>query len=153
LLELARPWWDTWPERFRAYADRLLTVRPVVYGHAMTHAANDRAGHPVPALVIHVVEEYETSASVLYFSIRDGRLRLRFQLDAGPARAERELDVTFVSDDAPEPLLLASASCSLNSEYRLDVELPPDLRREWAVVKVMDRMPFRLILQSRASPQ
>jgi hypothetical protein len=151
LLELARPWWEAWPERFRAHADRLLALQPVVYGHAMTQATGDRAGHPVPALVVHVVEEFETSASILYFSIRDGRLRLRFQLDAGPARGEHALDVTFVSDDVPAPLLSATATCSLDNEYRLDAELPAELQREWADMKVMDRMPFRLILQSRAS--
>jgi hypothetical protein len=153
LLELARPWWATCPEKFRAHAERLLALQPVMYGHAMTQGTGDRAGHPVPALVIHVVEEFETAASILYFSIRDGRLRLRFQLDAGPARGARALDVTFVSDDVAAPLLSAAATCSLDNEYRLDAELPLDLQREWADMKVMDRMPFRLILQSRTSTQ
>jgi hypothetical protein len=148
LLELARPWWETWPDRYRAVAERLFAVQPVMFGHAMTAATGDRTGHPVPALVIHIVEEYETSARILYLSIRDGRLRLRFQLDAGPARCEHALDVTFVSDDVPAPLLSATASSSIESEYRLDAELPADLERRWAAVKVTDRMPFRLILQS-----
>jgi hypothetical protein len=151
LLALARPWWETWPERFQAHAQRLMTVQQVAYGHAMTAAGEigrDRTGHPVPALVIHVVEEYETSARVLYLSIRDGRLRLRFHLDAGPARAERAFEVTFVSDDVPKPLFSASATSSMASEYRLDAELPPDLVRSWANVKVTDRMPFRFILHS-----
>jgi hypothetical protein len=150
LVVLSRPWWETWPERFQAAAERLLAVPRVAYGHAMSTQQEGRTGHPVPALVIHVVEEFETSARVLYLSIRDGRLRLRFQLDAGPARTERMLEVTFLSDDEPAPLFSAHAESSIESEYRLDAELPPHLSRTWEHVKVTDRMPFRLILHSPA---
>jgi hypothetical protein len=150
LVVLSRPWWETWPERFQAAAERLLAVPRVAYGHATTSQQDGRTGHPVPALVIHVVEEFETSARILYLSVRDGRLRLRFQLDAGPARTEPVLDVTFLSDDEPAPLFSAQATSSIESEYRLDAELPPPLSRSWENVKVTDRMPFRLILHSPA---
>jgi hypothetical protein len=150
LVVLSRPWWDVWPERFQAQVQRLLAMPQIAYGHAMTSPPDARAGHPVPALVIHTVEEFETSARVLYLSIRDGRLRLRFQLDAGPARAEPTVEVTFISDDEPAPLFSAHATSSLESEYRLDAELPPHLSRSWANVRVTDRMPFRFILHSPA---
>jgi hypothetical protein len=151
LIALARPWWDTWPERFQAQVQRLAAVQQVAYGHAMTEVQGDRTGHPVPALIVHVVEEFETSARVLYLSIRDGRLRLRFQLDAAPAHAERVFEVTFVSDDAPHPLFTANATSSMDDEYRLDAELPPELALEWGGVRVTDHMPFRFILHSVAN--
>jgi hypothetical protein len=147
---LARPWWEQWPERFQAAAARLLAVPQVAYGHAMTSPHEGRAGHPVPALVIHVVEEFETSARILYLCIHDGRLRLRFQLDAGPARTEPILEVTFLSDDEPAPLFSAPATSSIENEYRLDAELPPHLASRWETVKVTDRMPFRFLLHSPA---
>ncbi len=151
LLALARPWWETWPERFREQVERLTAIPQVSYGHAMTDVRQDRMGHPVTALIIHTVEEYEASARILYFSINDGRLRLRFQLDAGAAVAERVFEVTFVSDDVPEPLFSANATSSVESEYRLDAELPIALVGRWADLKVTDRMPFRLILHSPAT--
>src|SRR5436309_3280949 len=80
LLELARPWWETWPERFQSFVERLGGIE-VAYGHA-AEPRQPRGGHPVPALVVRAVEELETSVRVLYINVREGRLRLRFQLDA-----------------------------------------------------------------------
>jgi hypothetical protein len=34
----------------------------------------------------------------------------------------------------------------VDDEYRLDAELPAEIAGEWKEVRVMDRMPFRLIL-------
>ena len=150
LLELSRHWWERWPERFQAHVQRLTAMPPVAYGHAMTDAARDRTGHAVPALVVRVVDEVETSARVLYLSVRDGRLRLRFHLDAPAALAEPAFEVTFVSDDEPDALFSALATLSLDDEYRLDVALPGDLEQQWACVKVTDRMPFRFILHPAA---
>ncbi|MEO8333873.1 MAG: hypothetical protein ABI664_02805 [bacterium] len=151
LIALSRPWWESWPERFHAQVQRLTAIPQVAYGHAMMDVRQDRTGHPVTTLIVHTVEEFETSARILYFSIKDGRLRLRFQLDAGFALAERIFEVTFVSDDAPEPIFSANATSSVDNEYRVDAELPAQLAREWADVKVTDRMPFRFILHSLAN--
>src|SRR5580765_7895823 len=76
LLELARPWWEIWPEQFRILVERLGQVQ--VAGHAMAERGQSRTAHPVPALIARAGEELQAFASVLYFSIGNGRLRLRF---------------------------------------------------------------------------
>jgi hypothetical protein len=145
LLDGARPWWDVWPERFQAYLERLRTIQ-VAYGHAMTEVVRGRSGHPVPTLVTGVEAEIETAARVLYFSVRDGRLRLRFQLEAGPERPRTEYEVTFVSEPGGRPLLSANAVASVENEYRLDADVSTELANAWEALKVTDRMPYRLIL-------
>ena len=49
-----------------------------------------------------------------------------------------------------QPILTAHATESVTSEYRLDADLPGELARRWAGLKVTDRMPFRLILRPAA---
>jgi len=146
LLELARPWWESWPGRFAELAGQVGRVQ-ADYGYAM--AAPDRAGggHPVPALVVTESEELTTCARILYFNIRDGRLRLRFRLDETPARARESFGATFVTGEGGRPLLSAQAALSLENEYRTDTEIPEELAREWEPLRVTDRMPFRLILR------
>ncbi|HTE89724.1 MAG TPA: hypothetical protein VK639_12250 [Terriglobales bacterium] len=147
LLEMARPWWETWPERFQSFVERLGKIR-VAYGHAMAEPRQSHCGHPVPALVVRAVDELETSVRVLYLNVRDGRLRLRFQLDAATVQAQGSFEVTFVSDKPERPLLSAPAICALDGEYRIDTELSEELAYGWEQLKVTDRMPFRLILRS-----
>ena len=144
LLDAARPWWDVWPERFQAYLERLQGIQ-VAYGHAMTEVVRGRSGHLVPTLVIG--EEIETAARVLYLSVRDGRLRLRFQLEPGSERSQAEYEVTFVSEPGGRPLLSANAVASVENEYRLDADIPTELASVWEALKVTDRMPYRLILR------
>jgi hypothetical protein len=84
----------------------------------------------------------------LYFNVREGRLRLRFQLDAPPGQAQETFDVTFVNDKDARPLLSAQANLSVDSEYRVDVEISEELAQDWESLKVTDRMPFRLILRT-----
>lgn len=146
LLEAVRPWWETWPERFQASVERLGSMQ-LSYGYATTELAHGRAGYPVPALLVGV-EDIETTARVLYLSVRDERLRLRFQLELLPFELESAIEVTFVSDTDSRPVLSAPAMLSVESEYRLDVELTADLAREWHSLRVTDRMPFRFILRS-----
>jgi hypothetical protein len=152
LLELARPWWDTWPERFGELVARLGQMQ-VAYGLAMTEPRRGRnGGHAVPALIARGGDdEHEASARVLYLGVRGGRLHLRFRLDAGPQPAEPTFEATFVAGDAAHPMLAARATLSVESEYRLDAELPDEVAAEWARLKVTDRMPFRLILRTDAS--
>jgi len=144
LLELARPWWERWPDRFQSLVERLGRIQ-IACGHAMTEPRRDGSGLPVPAVIFRTAEDLETSVRVVCFAIRDGRLRLRFQLDG---QAHESLDVTFIADPATRPLLSAQATLSPDGEYRIDAELPEELERSWAFVKVTDRMPFRLILRS-----
>ncbi len=147
LLELVRPWWVTWPEQFRSFVDRLNTIR-VAYGHAMADATPSRGGYPVPTLLVHVAEEVEVMARVLYLNVRDGRLRLRFQIETTASKMEPTFEATFVSNEGSRPLLSAPASRSVDQEYRVDTELPPELARSWEQLRVTDRMPFGLILRA-----
>jgi hypothetical protein len=148
LLELARPWWETWPEQFRSLLDRLGRIQ-MAYGHAMAEPRQSRGGgFPVPALIVLANQETESFARVLYFNIRDGRLLLRFQLDAVAAQAPERLEATFVADQSARPLLCAPATLSVDAEYRIDAELPAELAHDWEQLKVTDRMPFRLLLRS-----
>jgi hypothetical protein len=145
LLERARPWWDLWPERFVAVTRRLGAIQ-ISYGYAMAQLQHGHSGHPVPTLISRDDEEVESPARVLYLSIREGRLRLRFQLDPIP-RVEPGFEVTFVSEAALRPILSAYASLSVDGEYRLDADLPEDLAANWESLKVTDPMPFRFILR------
>ena len=150
LLELARPWWESWPERFQLLVARVGRIQ-IAYGHAMTEPIRGGGGYPVPALILRTAEELETSVQVLYFAVRDGGLRLRFQLDAATGLSQESFEVTFVADNPARPLLSAQAARSLDNEYRIDAELAEDLAKDWAPLKVTDRMPFRLILRAAAN--
>jgi hypothetical protein len=145
LLELARPWWEIWPDRFKASVESLQRMQ-MMYGHAMAVPNAGRGGHPVPALVVREGLESKTSVRVLYFSVQNGRLRLRFQLEAAHGQGAEVFEATFVDEPAGRPFFSADARLSMADEYRVDVELPPELARNWEPVKVTDRMPFRLIL-------
>src|ERR1041385_6862456 len=146
LLALTRPWWDTWPEQFRSVVERLGRVE-IACGHAMAEPRPTRGGHPVPALVIRTTEELETSVHVLYLNVCNGRLRLRFQVDAALGQEQKLLDVSFVCHASQRPVVCASASRSVENEFRIDTALPEELARNWGTLKVTDRMPFRLILR------
>jgi hypothetical protein len=112
----------------------------------MSQLQHGHSGHPVPALISRDDGEMESPVRVLYVSVRDGKLRLRFQLDPVP-RVERGLEVTFISEEALQPILSAYASLSVDGEYRLDADLPEELAANWESLKVTDRMPFRFILR------
>jgi hypothetical protein len=142
LLELARPPWERWPARFEALVSRLSAMR-LTYGYAQAGVVRPH-GHPVPTL-IDDSHGTETFSRVLYFTVREGVLRLRFHLDAGadvPA-----YDATLVDESTARPVLAARATLSLDREYRLDAAVPEALAAAWASLKATDAMPFRLILQ------
>jgi hypothetical protein len=104
----------------------------------------------VPALVVRDDQEVEALVRVLYLSVREGRLRLRFHLDAPPPKTEPSFEVTFVPETGLEtPLFAAPASASEAGEYRLEAELPSEIAGHWGDLKVTDRMPFRFVLHSR----
>jgi len=147
LLELSRPWWETWPERFREALERVTRIQ-LAYGHAMAEPHRGRSGHPVAALIVQKVSELETSARVLYLNVRDRRLHLRFQLDASSEHAQQNFEVTVVSDPAALPVFSTTATKSVANEYRLSAELSNEVARDWERLKVTDRMPFRLILRA-----
>jgi hypothetical protein len=147
LLALAQPWWTTWPEQFQRLSERLSRI-PVAYGHAMANPPEPRRAHPVPALIVRGDREIETSACVLYLSVRDGRLRVRFQLSPEGGPTDVSFEVTFVSPEGASPFFAARAARSVDHEYSLDAEIPAELARNWLHLKVTDVMPFRLILRT-----
>ena len=146
LLELARPWWEILPEQFRSLVERLGQVQ-VAYGHAMADPRQPRTAHPVPALIVRAGEEVQAFASVLYFRIGSGRLRLRFQIDPAHGQSDPAFEATFIAAATAIPLFSSRATLSVENEYRLDAELPEKISADWAQMKVTDRMPFRLILR------
>ena len=150
LLKLAQPWWETWPEWFELLVQRVGRIE-TAYGYAMAEPSRNRSGHPVAALIVRGAEELETFARVLYINVRDGRLRLRFQLDAVCGQPLESFEVTFINDKDARPLLSAQAALSVDSEYRIDTEFSEELARDWELLKVTDRMPFRLILRADAA--
>lgn len=145
LLKLAQPWWEVLPDRFAASVRRLATMQ-LSYGYAMAHPPHGHSGHPVAALISTDDDEQESPVRILYMSVRDGRLRLRFQVPPVP-RQDNAFDVTFVSESGLRPILSAYADQSGDNEYRLDVELPSELAAAWESLKVTDPMPFRFILR------
>ena len=145
LLKLVQPWWEVWPHRFAANARRLASIQ-LSFGYAMSHSPQGQSGHPVATLISEGDDERESLARVLYFSVREGRLRLRFQLAPLPPN-DRLFEVTFVSEGALSPILDAHADLSGEGEYRVDAELPAELATAWASLRVTDPMPFRFILR------
>jgi len=151
LLELARPWWETQPERFQALWARLGMIQ-IAYGHAMVEPhARRGGGYPVPALIERAGEtEIETSVCVLYLSVSARRMSFRFHVDTLPEHAASGLEVTFVAEASALPLFSAHAARSVDSEYRLDADLTEEIASDWRELKVTDRMPFRLLLRVQA---
>ena|SRR5688572_12692544 len=148
LLALARPWWETLPDRATQLCARVSRIE-MAYGHAMEHGDGRSAGYPVPVLLVHGDKEIEAAARLLYFTARDGELRLRFCLELPPEAADASpantWEVTFVSSEGT-PLFVALAALSVEREYRIEAALPPALTEAWAALKVTNRMPFRFIL-------
>jgi hypothetical protein len=145
LLDVARPWWEIWSHRFESYARQLGAIR-ISYGYAMSELHHGHTGYPVPTLIARGDEELEAPARVLYMSVRDGRLRLRFQIDPIPS-PDQSFEVTFVSEAGLRPILSTVAEALVDREYRLDVELPEELAVAWESLRVTDQMPFRFILR------
>lgn len=147
LLETVRPWWETWPEQFPQLLHRLMGIQ-IAFGHAMSEAPGARRGFPVPALVVRGREEMETSVRMLYLDVRENRLRLRFHWECPSEALPNLFEATFISEQTSRPLFSAPALRSVDGEFRVDAELPENLAAEWASLKVVDRMPFRLILRT-----
>jgi hypothetical protein len=146
LLKLARPWWEAWPERFQKLVERLGQLE-VAYGHAMAEPRRVPTEPLVPAIIVHTATETETCARLLYLGIRDGHLRLRFELADEQHLSEPAYEVTFVCRTSSQPLFSAVAARSANSEYSLNEQLSDELAGKWSTLKVTDAMPFRLILR------
>ena len=149
LLALSRRWWETLPERVHAQLDRLRQM-PLAFGYAMTGDERGRAGHPVPVLIAGEKdrdEDVEAYARVLYFRVREGRMRLQFQIEGEAERLDRAFEVTLVPELADEPVLLGRATWAESGAYRVDVDLPAEFARGWSALRVTDRMPFRLMLR------
>lgn len=155
LLALARPWWETLPERAAQLCARVGRIE-MAFGHAMEHGRGPGSGHPVPVLLVRGDQEIEGAARLLYFTARDGELRLRFCLELPPEASTTPTasgwDVTFVGKEG-KPLFVARAELAVEPEYRLEAVLPPALAEAWAGLKVTNAMPFRFILGAVADKE
>ena len=147
LLDLAMPWWERSPQKFESAMARLDEIQ-LVKAHTTTESNRRRGQEPVPALVVRGKENIANSARVRYFHLRDGKLRLRFKLDTDVVPAGPTFEVTFIADTAAHPLFCVAATVSASGEYNVNAAVPADLAQDWGQLKVVDRMPFRLILRS-----
>jgi hypothetical protein len=145
LIELARPWWEKWPEKFRPLAEALSRIE-IVQSQSTAETIRGHDWHPVPTLIVRQDKASESFARILYFSVGDGKLRLNFQLEAILSPMEPILETTFISDTTMRPLFSATASAATASQYHIDTEFPAEFTQDWEPLKVTDRMPFRLIL-------
>jgi hypothetical protein len=151
LLAVPRPWWELLPEQFAQLVHRLRAIQ-VQFGHAMADPGQSQPGYRVAALITGAGEDLETAARILYLSVQGTRLRLRFELEQRPAAdMPGAVEVAFVAEQAGQPLFSAGATLSLEKEYRLEAELPPELARSWQRLKVTDRMPFRFLIRAGKS--
>ena len=146
LLAGSRPWWERWPARFEHLSERLCGME-AGYGYAATADPPPLGGCLLPTLIVQVREEVETSARLLYLQVRDGRLRLRFLVDAALAPIEGDLEATFIGESDGRPLFVAPVIASPGREFRIDTPVDESIASRWEALKVTDRMPFRLILQ------
>lgn len=146
LLELARPWWQRYPDRFSAALARFDQMH-VRLAHAMETDASRSGGFPVPAVITRTNVETSLLADILYLHLRARRLRIRFHLPPLPEPPEPELEVTFVAADGPHALLSGKALLAPGGEYRLEIELSEEIAQAWAHLRVTEPMPFRFVLR------
>lgn len=144
LIELAQPWWETWPQRLRERIDRLQRM-PATLGFAQETNAQPQRGHPV-ATLLALEDDVEAYAWVLYLSVRDGWLRLRFILQEPVPATPDSVEATLIADGETSAPFAGRATRAPNGEYRVDVELPAPLAEEWELLRAAERMPFRLVL-------
>jgi hypothetical protein len=147
LFERALPWWERWPERFRLLVGQLEAIR-TDHDHNGDHPNPGPEGYAVPSLIVRGEAEIKGFARVLDFKILDAKLHFRFQLAPPLAPGDSSLEVTFISDMDARVLLFTQALGLGETGYIVCARLPPELVRDWALLKETDILPFRLILQS-----
>jgi hypothetical protein len=152
LLAMARPWWETSPERSQLAIQRLSAIN-IEQVDAVSKTSHSRRSHLVPTLILRTTEELEVLARILYVRVNNGRMQLYFRFEAASAQEDQEFEVTFVSESSQAPLFYTFAAKSLDNEYHLVAELSDDIAREWGGLRVADCMPFRLILRPHANPR
>jgi hypothetical protein len=145
LIELALPWWERSPERFRSLVGRMETIRNG-QDHNGDHTNSSPDSHEVPTLIVRGQSEIQSLARVLDFKIYDGKLHFRFKLEPPLTPVDSTLEVTFLSDAATRPLFFAPAFGSEEIGYIVYADILPELAREWASLKETERLPFRLII-------
>lgn len=148
LLEMSRPWWEVWPDHFREYVGRLGSIR-IALGHAMVEPGNGQADCPIPVLMVAGTETHELVALPLYFSVREGRLLLRFRLEGGQ-QPKQDIEATLVDAESRSPIASGLATHSVDGEFSLGIKLAPQSARDWSRIKVVEPMPFRMILRAAA---
>jgi hypothetical protein len=146
LIQRARPWWEKWPERFRALIGRLEKIQS---GNDHNGGQSDGSGvHTVPVLMVRGEEETEDFARVLDFKVHDGKLHFRFQVAPSLASGVSSFEATFISYPVSRALLFTPAFGSSEIGYIAYTELPPELAEAWTLLNETVPLPFRLILHS-----
>jgi hypothetical protein len=145
LIELARPWWETSPERFQLAIQRLNSIQ---IAWPKSKRARFRHG-PLPALIVRTAGEMETSVRILSVGLKNGRLQLFFKLEVEAEPREQTIEVTFVSE--LKPLFSALAARSLSGEYWLEAELSSEVAKHWKRLNATGSLPFQFILRPVAS--
>jgi hypothetical protein len=151
LVSFARPWWETSPERFQLVVRRLGSIQ-IAHGRPTSKSPQSRVRGRVPTLLVRTAEEIEISVCILSLSLNKGRMQISFKCETMPEPDEQMFEATLVSEGTSRPFLCALTDKSLDNDYRLSAKVPDDLAKEWERLKLTDRMPFRLILRSMASP-
>ncbi len=143
LLAWAQPWWERYPERFQ-YALQSLMALDRQVATEKSQSRYPGAVSPVPTLIVRANEQVHACLYIVDIELRDGQLHLRFALNADANLGEDRFKVTFISSS--KPVLFAEATRLVNTEYRLDAEVPSELAEQWASFKPPDPTPFRWIL-------
>jgi hypothetical protein len=149
LLALARPWWETSPERFQLAVRRLNSIQ-IAHALPIPKSRSPIQG-PVPTLIVRAGEELATSVRIKSMDFSHQRLQLSFQCHIGAEPDQQEVEVTIVSELTSKPLFCALAAKSLSGEYSFEAELSPEVAEHWKRLKVIDRAAFWLILRPVAS--
>src|SRR3569832_1723900 len=126
LIERARPWWEKQPEKFQLLVERLNKIR-IAPGCHQLESDLGRHWHSVPALVIHGKEISESSVRVLFFRLRDAKLRLQFRLESPVPLEESSFEATFISEAGARALFATTAPVSAKLEFTIDTELPTEI--------------------------
>ncbi len=151
LLAFARPWWEASPEQFQSAIRRLRSIE-IARVRPVSKPLQSPTRSRVPALIVRIEEEIETSVRMLSMGLSEGRLQLSFQCETAVEPDEQMLEATFVSEATWKPLFCALAVKSSDDEYRLRAKLSHDVAKECGQLIVTDRISFRLILRSMANP-
>jgi hypothetical protein len=147
LLQSARPWWKKRPKEFRSKVEHLRTFQSTL-SHSTNNKRRKANNILVPALLVYNEIESGVYASIKHFRVLETKLHLSFGLETKMSLVDHNLEVTFISNVTPAPMLDATATISADNTFHLETELPVEIAKEWEQLKLTNPMPFGLIIHS-----